>query len=477
VGLTELHGATVNPQYDPTRDYTSLNNRGIEFQGSGHFPEAMHHFALAIIAEPDRWPAYNNFGTLLEGIDQVEMALPYYRRAGHLSPDCAVVHNNLGVALLQSGTIAEAYESIERAVALDPKRGRFYRTLAATGRVTLSSPHFATMRELAGDIAALPEDERIDLHFALGLVYLEGGEVKESWPHLLAGNRLKRQRVDYDEAAVLARIERIEGTFTAEFLAARQGGLPSSVPIFVLGMPRSGTSLVEQILASHPRIAGAGELIDLRRLADDLRIGGTEFPESTRVTAPDRLSRLAADYLAALRARAPHVERVVDKMPGNFELIGLIHKALPHAHIIHVRRDPLDTCMSCFSRLFATGLPFTYDLTELGRYYRAYDSLMAHWRRVLPAGAMLEIRYEELVADLPTQAKRMIAHCGMAWDDRCAAFHETRRVVKTASAMQVRQPVYRSSIGRWRSLGQALRPLTEELDAVYDSADLFSERQ
>lgn len=456
-------------QYGSTSDYASLNNRGIAFQGSGDLPEAMRHFATAIVAEPDRSPAYNNFGSLLEGIDQVEMALPYYRRAGRLSPDYAVAHNNLGVALLQSGAIAEAYEAIERAVALDPKRGRFYRTLAATGLVTLSSPHFANMLELAADIAALPEDERIDLHFALGMIYLEGGAVKESLPHLLAGNRLKRQRVAYDEKAVLAQFKRIEATFTAEFLAARRGGLSSSVPIFVLGMPRSGTSLVEQIMASHPRIAGAGELLDLHRLADDLRIGSTQFPESTRVTAPDRLSRLAADYLAALRARAPQAERIVDKMPGNFQLIGLIHKALPQAQIIHVRRDPLDTCMSCFSRLFATGLPFTYDLAELGRYHRAYESLMAHWRRVLPAGAMLEIRYEELVADLPAQAQRIIAHCGMAWDDRCVAFHETRRVVKTASAMQVRQPLYDSSIGRWQSLGEALQPLTQELDRGFQA--------
>jgi len=457
--------------YDPTSVYAALNNRGIDLLGSGHLPGAMRQFAMAIVSEPDRSPAYNNFGSLLDGIDQVEMALPCYRRAGCLSPDFAVAHNNLGVALLQSGAIAEAYEAIERAIRLAPKRGHYYRTLAATGRLTRSSPHFATLRDLAADIAALPEDERIDLHFALGMVYLDDGAVTESWPHLLAGNRLKRQRVVYDETEVLARFKRIERVFTAEFLAARQDGASSSAPIFVLGMPRSGTSLVEQILASHPRIAGAGELQDLSRLAEGLQIDAIEFPDSIALTPPDRLSRLAADYLAALRARAPQADRIVDKMPANFELIGLIHKALPQAQIIHVRRDPLDTCMSCFSRLFAADhLSFTYDLAELGRYYRAYDALMAHWRRVLPAGAMLEIRYEDLVADLPTQARRLIAHCGLAWDDRCAAFHETQRVVKTASAMQVRQPLYSRSIGRWHCLGEALRPLADELALSWPSA-------
>ena len=438
-------------------DYAALSNRGIAFQASGHLGEAMRHFAMAIIAEPACAAPYNNFGSLLERIDQVEMAIPYYRRAVRLSPDDAVAYNNLGVTLLETGAIADAYEAIGRAIEIDPKRGRYYRTLATTGRVSPSDPHVAGMLALAENIETLPESERIDLNFALGMIYVEAGEAEKAWPYLLAGNRLKRRQTDYDEKACLARFERIRQVFDAGFVAAPFGGLASTAPVFVLGMPRSGTSLVEQILASHPRIEGVGELTDLERLAGD------QFPDSWRDAPPSRLNRLAADYLAALRARAPQAERVVDKMPANFQMIGLIHKALPHAQIIHIRRDPIDTCMSCFSRIFTDGLLYSYDLAELGRYYRAYESLMAHWRQVLPAGAMLEIRYEELVADLPTQARRIIAHCNMEWDDRCIAFHQTRRVVKTASAMQVRRPAYRNAIGRWHGLGDALRPLTDEL--------------
>jgi hypothetical protein len=180
------------------------------------------------------------------------------------------------------------------------------------------------------------------------------------------------------------------------------------------------------------------------------------------VIRPDPLASIVADYVDGLKARAPSASHVVDKMPDNFLLAGLIRMALPAARIVHVVRDPLDTCMSCFSRLFNTGVGYSYDLAELGRYHRAYRDLMSHWERVLPADAMLTIRYEELVKDAAGQVDRLLSHCNLTWDERCLAFHETRRPVRTASAAQVRQPLYETSVGRWHGFADMVRPFLDD---------------
>ena len=241
-------------------------------------------------------------------------------------------------------------------------------------------------------------------------------------------------------------------------------GNPSAAPIFIVGMPRSGTTLIEQILASHPKVFGAGELREMANLAG--RIGGADaaaFPEAVQALSGEELRRIGEQYVQAVTRLAPGAERITDKMPGNFSLAGLIHLALPNARIIHACRDPRDTAFSCFSLLFSGTLEFTYDLAELGRYYRAYLKLMAHWREVLPQGIMLEVQYEDVVRDLESQARRIIAHCGLEWDDACLSFYKTERSVRTASATQVRQPIYQSSIGRWRLHEEELQPLLREL--------------
>ena len=216
-------------------------------------------------------------------------------------------------------------------------------------------------------------------------------------------------------------------------------------------MIRSGSTLVEQILGSHPRVG-----------ADDT--GATKVGASWLLNG-ENLRGLGTTYLTGLTAGTPAADKIVDKMPANFRFLGLIHLALPNARIIHTCRDPIDTCLSCFSTLFSDEQPFTYDLGELGRYYRAYQRLMVHWRHVLPEGVMLEVKYEELVTDFERQARRIVAHCGLEWDDRCLSFYETRRPVKTASVVQVSQPIYRSSVGRWRPNGDLLAPLLEALGA------------
>jgi hypothetical protein len=320
-------------------------------------------------------------------------------------------------------------------------------------------------------MAATPEvlsaADRVHLHFALAKAYEDLGRFDDAFAQLLAGNGLKRRLIAYDEAATLAQLDGVRDVFTPELIAARAGGgEPSRLPVFIVGMPRSGTTLVEQILASHPGVFGAGEL----RLFDQAsgavrdRLPGTPaFSDLVRRMEHEDFRALGRFYLAALERHAPDAARITDKMPSNFIFVGLIHLALPDAVIIHTERDPVDTCVSCFSKQFTEAQAHTYDLAELGRYYGRYRAVMAHWDRVLPPGRILDVRYEDVVDDVESAARRIVAHCGLAWDARCLDFHRTERSVQTASAAQVRKPIYRDSIARWRRYERFLGPLMAEL--------------
>ena len=328
------------------------------------------------------------------------------------------------------------------------------------------------MEALAAKTDGLSKTDRMQLDFALGKAYADLKDHDRSFRHLLAGNAAKRATIAYDEQAAFALFDRIESLFTPDLIAAKSGGGdPSPMPIFIIGMPRSGTTLVEQIIASHPVVYGAGELQNFNDVVLTVRgPDGNSLPYPEFVAALDAaaLQQIGARYIALVRALAAKYERadtarITDKMPSNYYFAGLIHLALPNAKIIHTIRDPVDTCISCFSKLFSAEQNHTYDLSELGRYYRRYERLMAHWRSVLPAGCILDVRYEDIVSDVEQQARRIIAYCGLPWTDRCLSFHETERPVRTASATQVRQPIYSSAVGRWRVYEQHLGPLLDAL--------------
>jgi hypothetical protein len=365
---------------------------------------------------------------------------------------------------LALGRLEESRVAFERAVIFAPRKAGCYWNLANSKRFTEDDLHLADMQKLAGDEASLNAEEQIDLHFALGKAFADVENRQQSFQHLLRGNSLMRCQINYDEATALGRLQRIQDSFTAALMREKRGmGDPSSMPVFIVGMPRSGTTLIEQIIASHPKVFGAGELRVMANLVESLSDrDGTVFPEMVPAMSGEQLRRLGVEYLRTVRPMAPAAKRITDKMPGNFVLAGLIHLALPNARIIHVCRDSRDTAFSCFSILFARGHEYSYDLSELGRYFRAYQKLADHWRDVMPE-TMLEVGYEQVVADLETQARRIISHCGLEWDDACLAFHRTERSVRTASAAQVRRPIYRSSIGRWRPYVDGLQPLLQSL--------------
>jgi tetratricopeptide (TPR) repeat protein len=431
--------------------------------------EALSHLRAALELRPDHAETHLFLGIALTAVEREEEAVACYERAIVLQPDLSDAHSGRGSALTTLGRIDEAHQAYETALALAPARANVHRRLAMAKRFMPGDPQLKAMEDLARDIGTLDEEQRIGLHFALGKAYADLGDRSRAFGHLVEGNALRRTRIVYDERVALVVIERIRLAFSPGLIGSKSGiGVASDLPIFIVGMPRSGTTLVEQILASHPLVFGGGERHDFSdALAGLIETENATSPILKFVESLDRekLAGIAERYLAASRAIAPEASRITDKMPANFRFIGLIHLALPRARIIHVRRDPLDTCMACFSQLFAEdNQPFSYDLGELGRYYRAYAELMDHWGRVLPQGALLDVHYEDLVSDFELQAQRIVAYCGLDWDQRCLAFHQTARRVKTASAVQVRQPLYQSAVGRWQPYREMLKPLLDELE-------------
>ncbi|SEC97104.1 Tfp pilus assembly protein PilF [Rhizobiales bacterium GAS191] len=443
------------------------NNLGNSLAALDRHEDAISHYRTAIASAPQLVEAHNNLGSSLESLERAEEAISCYETALSVHPQDARIHHRLGYMLRMAGKLEDSRVAFEKAVALAPARADFYRGLVESRKFTSGDPLLATMEELARDPSRLPPDWHIELQFALAKVYGDLDQHEKAFGHLIRGNMLKRQQIVYDEAETLGLFRRIAAVFSPDLLRDLRGyGDPSDVPVFIIGMPRSGTTLVEQMLASHPKVFGAGEIMELNKAAAGLggsEAGGQRFPEGIASVTPMQLRKLAARYLGSLRAKAPSAERITDKALANFYFAGLIHLALPNARIIHLRRDPVDTCLSAFSKLFGSPQPHTYDLGELGRYYRGYDALMAHWRRVLLDGVMLEVQYEELVANFEPQARRIIAHIGLEWADRCLAFHETQRTVRTASATQVRQPIYRDAVGRSRPYAAMLAPLLEAL--------------
>lgn len=442
----------------------AYNNLGNALLDLRHYPEAVVRFEKAIELKPDSAEAHNNLGSTLQALGRHAEAMTHYETALKLKPGYADAYTNIGNALMEMGRLEEALRAFETAIELEPRRAKFYRNLIDSKRFSPGDRHLAGMQALARDMASLPTDEQIDLHFALGKALADAGDHAQSFRHLIEGNALKRRGIAYDEAAVLQFFTGLPFVFTRKLMEAKRAvGNPSSVPIFIVGMPRSGTTLIEQVLASHPQVFGAGELGTFSELMVATQGLDAALGHVEPSLADDVLRELGTRYVESVQALAPDAARITDKMPVNFRLLGLIHLALPNARIIHARRDPVDTCLSCFARAFTGDQPFSYDLGELGRYYRGYHAVMAHWRSVLPPETLLEVDYESVVDDLEGQARRIVAHCGLDWSDSCLEFYSTERVVRTASATQVRRPIYKTSVGRWRVYGAMLRPLFDAL--------------
>jgi tetratricopeptide (TPR) repeat protein len=461
-------------------DYVeALNNLGNALQEQGMLAEAVSSYQQALRLKPDYAEAHNNLGIAFQNQGKANEAAACYRQAIALKPEYTEAHNNLGSALLVQGRPEEALASLQQALRLSPGFPMAYHQLgrmARDGHYQFSAAEIEQVRQLLTE-PRWSLKARTLLYFTLAYVLEKNRDYDAAFENYRQGNLCKRQLQDL--ALQTFNIERHRQEFD-ELIATFDSSLfsrlaplghPSDVPVFIVGMPRSGTTLVEQILASHPRCAGAGELKEISSIQSDLpRLlnGPEKYPACVANLSRDTIWRQAEHYLQRLREADPQALRVSDKMPQNYTALGLIAVLFPHARVIHCRRDPRDTCVSCFCENFSE-IKFSSTLDDLGLYYGEYERLMAHWRQALPL-PMLDVHYEQLVTGPEAIIRELISFCGLDWDDRCLLFHQARRNVYTASNLQVRQPMYATSIGRWRRFMPHLDRLLELLNPYLPQA-------
>jgi len=436
----------------------------------GRIPEAIEEMQIAAKLDPNVADNHRTLGDLLSVVGNTEDALAAYEAALQIEPANAAALAGRGHALRILGRSAEAIAAYEQCTSQRPDVGDAWWSLATMRGYAFSDEQMSTMRQQLesedGDA-----NTRIHMAFALARAAESQDRYDEAWTHYQHGSRLKRAQVKYDPVTTEMTHNSMIQTCDSELLE-RSGSADFSEPgpIFVLGMPRSGSTLVEQILASHSMVEGSGELPYIVMLTSAL--GGTQqdtkrYPEALDDMTADQVLAIGESYLYHTRShREQKLPYFTDKMPANFTHVGLIHMALPHARIIDARRHPLDTCIGNFRQLFAQGKNMTYDLYELAEYYLEYDRIMAHWDTVLP-GRVLRVRYEDVVADLEGQTRRLLDYCGLPYEDACLNFHRNERPVNTASSEQVRQPIYADSVGYWKNYESQLDEIKEILAPVF----------
>lgn len=439
---------------------------GRAYKAMGRRDETFACFHTALDLKPDFVEALMDLGMALRETGQQEQAVERFQAVLSADPGHALAHSNMGMALADLGQFDQAKQHYRRATDLAPDLGEAWRCLSVIEKLEADDPQFAVMEKIF-HAPATGDEDRLHLGFGLAKLYEEQGRYDESFACLSTANKLKRQSITYDASKITALMESILEAFTPELFEQHAGsGRDDHTPIFILGMPRSGTTLVEQILASHPTVHGAGELPYMEALISRaINERGLKFPGGLNATKTDIFEAMADDYLSHLRAHSAESAHITDKMLGNFMLIGLIRLMLPNARIVHVLRDPMDTCFSIYSRLFAKTHLYSYDLTELVSVYKLYRALMQHWRTVLP-GCMLELSYEALIDDPEQETRKVLDYCGLTFHADCLNPHKTERSILTASNYQVRQPINKASIARWRHFESHLGALRSALAAA-----------
>ncbi len=434
--------------------------------------KANHHQAeqaarVALAIDPDNAVAQATLGEIFLDNDRFTEALAAFEGALSSAPDSWETRNLYANCLKAVGRLDDALAQFERTLSDNPRAYGCYANMADLVTFTRDSPHFEAMERILAEASEPDSAPFMSLHFAIGKAYDDVGDYPKAIAHWRTGATLRRKDLDYDETETANFFAGIMASYGADYFAGCPfEGNPSAAPVFIIGMPRSGSTLVEQILTSHPLIHGGGETKELSRRLGALRArfpGLPRYPELGRRMNADQHRIVADGYLSVLQGMNPDAARITDKLLTNYYFVGLLHVLFPNARFINTVRNPIDACISCYSKLFRDDMPHSYDFGELGRYYLRYQALMDHWRRVLPAGTMLSVQYEDVVADVEAQARRLIDFVGLPWDSACLAFHQSARPVKTASVVQVRQPVYQTSVERWRRYGTAIQPLIDAL--------------
>jgi len=456
-------------KFAPKNPQTLLITAKIQMRRNNH-AAAEQAARLVLQEKPENAEALTVLGQVLHETDRYEEAITVLEQALKANPKSPEALNFYGVALKSVGRLDEARDHIIKALKLNSGMWGGYANL--NDLVDFSKGEgeqlFNQMDAIFQSAKNTEADPFLPLHFAYGKALEDRGEHERALKHYITGGKMKRAQLEYNEAETFSFFDMIREAFPKEFFEDRKyAGLPDERPVFIIGMPRSGSTLVEQILSSHPDIYGAGEVKYLSRALGQLRDrfpSLPKFPQMMGKITSGQLDIMAKKYLDALSAGAGDAKRITDKLLTNYFFVGLIHTLYPKAKFVNTQRDPVDTCLSGFTKLFKDDMPHSYDLAELGRYYGKYRELMEHWQKVLPKGVLTTVQYEDVVADTEKEAKALIEFIGLDWDPKCVDFHKSDRPVKTASVAQVRKPIYNTSVKRWKKYGDGLQPLVDAIE-------------
>ncbi|HIO07065.1 TPA: sulfotransferase family protein, partial [Candidatus Poribacteria bacterium] len=495
--IQAYHRATeINPNY-----MKAHNNLGNTFSQQGRLEEAVQAYHRALEINPNDASTHNNLGNALQEQGKLELAIQAYRRSTEIDPNYLQAYNNLGNAFRQQDRSEEAIQAYHQAIGIDAgyaeahyslgnllrELGRLEPAVQAYRKALSINPndvathymlaktkkhgsydHEICAMEALLENPSITNPQKVDLYFALGKAFEDLKMYEKAFELFSIGNKDKRETVEYDISQDEDFFKRLMGTFSKPLLDRYSGcGFDDDTPIFILGMPRSGTSLVEQILSSHSKVYGAGELYDLRQtiLTSNPKVAHHRFPDHLDQLNRNEFAQFGINYVKRLREYSHDARHITDKIPANFLYIGMIKLILPNAKVIHCQRNPIDTCLSCFKNCFALGHRFSYDLQELGRYYQLYKQLMSHWNEVLP-DYIFHFQYEDLIVNQEKQTRLLLEHCGLEWEESCLSFHQTERLVKTMSSPQVRRSLYSDSVGLWKKYETQLQPLISMLTAT-----------
>ena len=421
------------------------------------------------------WPqGWAGLGTVYTRASLHEEGIQAYLKSISLKDNQPRVHLSLGHVYKTIGLQEESIKSYKKTIELDPQNGEAYWSLANLKTYRFTNEEVSEMLEQLKN-KDLPDREKVHFQFSLGKSYEDEKKFKRSFDFYLRGNNLNRGRNTYDPKAIEAMVEREIRFFNNEFFKKRETwGARNNDPIFIVGLPRSGSTLIEQILASHSDVEGTMELPNMlniaRKLGNTSR-EGSNYPEILDSISKSESIELGEQYIKEtqrLRSKSPYF---IDKMPNNFSHVGLINLILPNSKIIDARRNPMDTCFSCFKQLFARGQAFTYDLQEIGRYYLSYIRLMDHWQKVLPDKVYL-VEYEKMISNQEEETKKLLKFCDLSFQENCLKFYENKRAVKTASSEQVRQPIYKRGINYWKNFEESLVDLKVSLQPIKQRFDI-----
>jgi len=452
--------------------HQALANLGRVLVDNNKFQEAIEIYERLVGLKPNDDDAWAGYGRALAQAGRVREAEEVYRKSLAIEPQAPGIHMARAHMLKTLGDQPGALEAYRKSIQYNPALGESYWSMANLKVFQFADDEVRAMeRQLASD--DLQEEPRIHFLFALGKAYEDRQDYRQAWQHYHEGNQLKRSNVIYDPVENEQHLRRIRDVYSKELLQANEGaGHAAPDPIFIVGLPRTGSTLVEQILASHSQVEGTAELPNLGAIANGTgkyRPDGLAYPDTLATLTQRDFASYGREYLRQVaRHRVLGTPFFIDKMPNNFIHVGWIKLILPNAKIINTRRHPMDSLLGVYKQLFAKGQDFTYDMLELAEFYRCYVEMMAHWGEVLP-GQVLDVHYEDTVTNFEAQVRKILEFCGLEFEESCLRYYETRRAVKTASSEQVRQPIYTTALGLWRKYGDSLALWQDELKDIIDA--------